>query len=85
MLPSLDLLCIAFDDGARRILLAVAGEHRGEVWFENTRDPRPEDANPRVLWHDRRDMKKLADSFAQFMASLGPRLTLEQLLLEQRG
>jgi hypothetical protein len=29
-------------------------------------------------------MKKLADSFAQFMASLGPRLTLEQLLLEQR-
>ncbi len=35
-------------------------------------DARPEDANPRVAWHDRRDMRKLADSFELFMRSLRP-------------
>jgi len=25
-----------------------------------------------VLWHDRRDMKKVADSFAEFLSRLGP-------------
>jgi hypothetical protein len=33
---------------------------------------RPDDANPRVLWHDRRDMRKLASSFEQFMRALRP-------------
>jgi hypothetical protein len=71
-LPSRDLLFIGYDDGGGRILLALAGEHRGTVWFENTADPRPEDANPRVEWFKRRDMKKLADSFEAFMGLLEP-------------
>lgn len=72
-LPSRDLLFIGHDDGGNSLLLALAGEHRGEVWFMLTDDDaRPDDANPRVLWHDRRDMRKLADSFEQFMRSLRP-------------
>jgi hypothetical protein len=69
-LPSRDLLFIGHDDGGARILLALAGEHRGEVWMQITTDARPEDANPRVLWHDRRDMRKLADRFTAFLGSL---------------
>jgi hypothetical protein len=73
MLPSPDLLIIGHDGFGNSILLALAGEHRGEVWFMLTGDDaRPDDANPRVLWHDRRDMRKLADSFEQFMRSLRP-------------
>ena len=72
LLPSPDLLSVGYDDGGGGILIAIAGERRGEVWFENTSDPRPEDANPRVEWFKRRDMKKLADNFAQFMGSLQP-------------
>ena len=72
LLPSPDLLSVGYDDGAAPILIALAGERRGEVWFENTSDPRPEGSNPRVLWFDRRDMKKLADSFEQFMGTLKP-------------
>jgi hypothetical protein len=73
MLPSPDLLFIGHDDGGARLLLALAGEHRGEVWFMLTGDDaRPDDANPRVEWFKRRDMRKLADNFAQFMGSLRP-------------
>jgi hypothetical protein len=72
-LPSPDLLFIGHDGFSNSILLALAGEHRSEVWFMLTDDDaRPDDANPRVLWHDRRDMRKLADSFEQFMHSLRP-------------
>jgi hypothetical protein len=72
-LPSPDLLFIGHADGSAMILLALAGEHRGEVWFMLTGDDaRPDDANPRVLWHDRRDMRKIADSFEQFMRTLRP-------------
>jgi hypothetical protein len=72
-LPSPDLLPIGHYDGGNSLLLVLAGEHRGEVWFMLTGDDaRPDDANPRVLWHDRRDMRKLADSFEQFMRSLRP-------------
>ena len=72
-LPSPDLLLIGHDDFGNTLLLALAGEHRGEVWFMLTGDDaRPDDANPRVAWHDRRDMRKLADSFEQFMRSLRP-------------
>ena len=70
-LPSPDLLYIGHDGCGCWILLALAGEHRGEVWYMVEED-RPEDANPRVLWHDRRDMQKLASSFEQFMRSLRP-------------
>lgn len=71
-LPNRDLLFVGYDDGGRPILLGLAGEHRGEVWLENTSDPRPEDANPRVEWFKRRDMWKLAGSFQEFMNSLKP-------------
>ena len=73
MLPSPDLLYVGHDDSGSRLLIALAGEHRGEVWFMRTGDDgRPDDANPRVLWHDRRDMQKLASSFEQFLRSLRP-------------
>jgi hypothetical protein len=71
LLASPDLLPIGWDDGGGPILLALAGEHRGEVWLEDTNDP-PEDENRRVEWFERRDMKKLADSFEEFMRSLKP-------------
>ena len=72
-LPSPGLLFIGHDDGGNSLLLALAGEHRGEVWYMLTDDDaRPDGANPRVAWHDRRDMRKVADSFEQFMRSLRP-------------
>ena len=72
-LPSPDLLHVGHDDGSNLLLLALAGEHRGEVWFMLTGDDaRPDDANPRVEWHKHRDMRKLADSFEQFLRSLRP-------------
>jgi hypothetical protein len=72
-LPSPDLLFIGHDDCGNQLLLALAGDHRGEVWYMLTDDDaRPDDANPRVLWHDRRDLRKVADSFEQFMRSLRP-------------
>jgi hypothetical protein len=71
MLPSPDLLYIGHDDCDGSFLLALAGEHRGEVWLM-VEGERPDDANPRVLWHDRRDMEKLAGSFEQFLRSLRP-------------
>lgn len=70
--PSLDLLPVGYDDGGAPILLVVAGERRGEVWMENTSDPRPPGSNPRVDWWQRRDMWKLAGSFDEFLRSLRP-------------
>ncbi len=73
-LPDKSLLEIGGDQGGNPILLVVGpGAHHGEIWFQSRSDPRPEDSNPRVLWHDRRDVKKVADSFEEFMASLGSR------------
>jgi len=71
VLPHPDLLLIGHTDGGM-ILLALRGSHRGEVWNQDTVDPRPDDANPRVLWHDRRDMTKLAGSFEEFVQMLKP-------------
>ncbi len=70
-LPSLPRLYIGHDDGGARLLLALDGDHRGEVWLQVI-EARRHDANPRVLWHDRRDFTKIADSFTAFMASLKP-------------
>ena len=66
-----DLIIVGVDDGGGRILLAVSGDHSGEVWFQ-VHEGRPWEANPRVLWHDRRDLRKLADSFPAFMSLLRP-------------
>jgi len=71
VLPHSDLLMIGNTDGGM-ILLAVRGSHRGEVWNLDTVDPRPDGSNPRVLWHDQRDMTKLADSFEEFVRMLKP-------------
>lgn len=68
--PSPDLLFIGSAEGSS-ILLSIAGEHRGEVWLQ-LHDERPSGSNPRVDPFRRRDMQKIADSFAAFMASLGP-------------
>ncbi|HWO23689.1 MAG TPA: SMI1/KNR4 family protein [Kofleriaceae bacterium] len=71
-LPSRDLLCVGYDGSGTDVFVVIAGERRGQVWMQDTEDPRPADANPRVLWHDRRDMEKIADSFSEFMRQLGP-------------
>ncbi|HWO19689.1 MAG TPA: SMI1/KNR4 family protein [Kofleriaceae bacterium] len=70
VLPSRDLLYIGYAD-CGELLLCLAGERRGQVWLQDP-EARPYDANPRVLWHDRRDMRKLADSFEEFVRTLKP-------------
>lgn len=72
LLPSKDVMSIGYDDGGSPILIALDAEHYGEIWFQDDPDVRPEDANPRVYWFDRRDMDKLADSFEQFIGTLKP-------------
>ena len=71
-LPSHDLLYVGYDTMGCNVYIVIAGELRGQVWIEDTEDPRPVGSNPRVLWHDRRDMEKVADSFAEFARQLGP-------------
>ena len=72
-LPSRDLIAIGYEDGGNEILLCVAGEHKGEIWYLRSGEARrPDDANPRVSWFQRRDMRKIADSFEQYVQSLGP-------------
>lgn len=72
-LPSRDLIAIGFEDGGCKILLCVAGERKGQVWYLDGGDlRRPDDANPRVDWSNRRDMEKVADEFGEFVAQLGP-------------
>ena len=71
MLPQ-GVLEIGYDDGGGRIVLPLSGPHRGEVWYVDIGNPRPTGSNPRVEWFDRRDVWKLAGSFAEFMSSLRP-------------
>ena len=80
-LPSLSLFdgASAITPGRHRFpfhptsLYACWEGNRGTHRFPCPRsDARPPDANPRVLWHDRRDFTKLADSFTAFVASLEP-------------
>ena len=59
------LLEIGYDGMGGRIALSLLGPHRGQVWYLDTEDPRPTGSNPRVEWFDRRDVWKLADSFAE--------------------
>ena len=70
-LPTPDLLQIGSCTHGP-VALCIRGAQYGEVWVLDTGDPRPEDANPRVLWHDRRDMHRIATSFGEFIASLRP-------------
>jgi len=70
--PSRELLYAGHDSSGTNILVALVGEHRGQVWIQDTADPRPDGSNPRVSWHDRRDMEKVADSFSEFLGQLKP-------------
>jgi SMI1/KNR4 family protein SUKH-1 len=63
-------LRIGYDAFGSALVLILAGSHRGELWMLDQGDSRPTGSNPRVEWFDRRDVWKLADSFAQFMAGL---------------
>ena len=67
-----EILPIGYDDFGGTVALVVAGPRRGQVWFLDGVNPRPEGSNPRVEWFDRRDVSKIADSFREFMAGLGP-------------
>lgn len=66
------VLEIGYDGFGSAIILPLVGEQRGEVWYYDNVDPRPTGSNPRVEWFDRRDVWRLADSFAEFMSSLRP-------------
>jgi hypothetical protein len=67
-----EVIPIGYDDFGSAVCVVLAGERRGEVWFFDTLNERPEDANPRVEWFKRRDMVRLASSFREFMGSLTP-------------
>ncbi len=57
-------------DGFGGSVVVVAGPRRGQVWFLDGVQERPEGSNPRVDWFDRRQVAKVADSFREFMSSL---------------
>ena len=63
---------IGYDGFGCPVVLPLVGQHRGEIWYFDIEDLRPTGSNPRVEWFDRRDVWKLADSFAAFMAGLRP-------------
>lgn len=63
---------IGYDSFGSRIIIPLAGPHRGEVWYRDIENPRPEGSNPRVEWFDRRDVAKIADSFREFIEGLKP-------------
>jgi hypothetical protein len=69
-LPHKDLLFVGHDGTGGAVLLMLSGDHRGEVWHRGGSDSRPPGSDPRVLWHDRRDMSKVADNWKDFMRSL---------------
>jgi SMI1/KNR4 family protein SUKH-1 len=61
---------VGVDGFGSPIVLVLAGPHRGEVWMLDRVDI--EEDRPVVEWFDRRDVWKLAGSFAEFMAGLRP-------------
>jgi SMI1 / KNR4 family (SUKH-1) len=64
-------LRIGYDAFGSALVLILSGPHRGELWMLDG-DSRPTGSNPRVEWFDRRDVWRLAGSFAEFMAGLRP-------------
>ena len=67
-----EVIPIGFDDYGGAVGLVLAGPRRGQVWFLDGVSERPEGSTPRVEWFDQRDVFKLAHSFREFMAGLGP-------------
>ena len=68
--PPKETIPVGYDSFGGAIVLVVDGPRRGEIWFEDGADPRPEGSNPRVDWFDRRDVCRLAGSFGEFMRGL---------------
>jgi SMI1 / KNR4 family (SUKH-1) len=66
----IEVIPVGYDDFGGTVVVVIAGPRRGQVWFLDAVDPRPEESNPRVEWFDRRDVSKVADSFREFMTSL---------------
>lgn len=67
-----NLLPIGADDGGSTLFIPLEGQHRAQVWMLDVLNQRSDESNPRVLWHDRRDMIRIADNFRAFMSSLTP-------------
>lgn len=65
-----ELLPVGNDDGGGVIAIAVAGSHKGEVWF--TTNSRPSESNLRVDWFERRDVVRVAAAFHEFIGELEP-------------
>jgi SMI1/KNR4 family protein SUKH-1 len=65
-------LRIGYDAFGSALVLILSGPHRGEVWYFDIEDDSEDRPTDRVEWFDRRDVWKLADSFAEFMAGLRP-------------
>jgi hypothetical protein len=66
-----DGIAIAYDGTGSRIVLILAGRHRGEVWFLDTLNL-DDEADPQGDWFRRSDVLRLAGSFREFVDSLGP-------------
>ena len=66
-----DGIAIAYDGTGSRIVLILAGPHRGEVWFLDTLNY-DDDADVHGDWFHRSDVLRLAGSFREFVDSLGP-------------
>jgi SMI1/KNR4 family protein SUKH-1 len=71
--PPEGFLEIGYDGFGCPVVLPLVGQHRGEVWYFDIEDASEEDRPiDRDEWFDRRDVWKIADSFAEFMAGLRP-------------
>jgi len=68
--PPEGFLEIGYDGFGCPVVLPLVGQHFGEVWYFDIEDDSEDRA--RVDWFVRRDVWKLADSFAEFMAGLRP-------------
>jgi len=67
-----EVVPVGYDDGGGTVVVVLVGPRRGQVWFLDGLDSRPEDANPRVEWFDRRDVAAVAGSFREFIDGLRP-------------
>jgi SMI1 / KNR4 family (SUKH-1) len=67
-----EVIPVGYDGLGGTVVLVITGPRRGQVWFLDGADPRPEGANPRVEWFDQRDVSKITNSFRDFMVGLRP-------------
>jgi SMI1/KNR4 family protein SUKH-1 len=67
-----EVLQVGYDGFGGAVVVVIAGPRRGQVWFLDGVEERPEGSNPRVEWFDRRQVAKVADSFRELMQGLRP-------------